>query len=327
MSASAATVGSSRRPDVLAVHSVDHIAFAVPDLAEAKRFYDAFGLEVRSVPGALQIHAAADPRHCWIKIDEGPGKHLHYVSFGIYAEDLPRFRDQLTKSGLLTAAPAGIAPSMIGRQPSDSLWLRDPHGIALELHVAPKRTPNEKALTERRSTPAGVVGSYSRAKAAKVRPERLSHIALFSPDVPRSVAFYNETLGIRLSDRSLDIVAFMHGAHGSDHHMVAFVKSHGPGLHHVSWAVQTLDEVGLGAAQMHAAGYLRGWGTGRHVLGSNYFYYVRDPWGSHCEYSFDIDYVPASMDWEAGEHAPEDALYLWGPDLPQDFMDNTEVAA
>ena len=28
------------------------------------------------------------------------------------------------------------------------------------------------------------------------------------------------TLGLRLSDRSGNIVAFMHGIHGSDHHMI-----------------------------------------------------------------------------------------------------------
>lgn len=318
MAANAASSSASRRPGVLAVHSVDHIAFAVPDLEQARQFYGAFGLDVRSVPGGLELHAADNPGHCWVKLSEGPAKRLRYVSFGIFADDLPRFRDRLTRMSLLAAPPAGI-------EPSDSLWLRDPHRNAIELRVADKRSPNDKKITERRSTPAGVVASYSRSKAARVRPERLSHVALFSADVPRSVAFYGETLGIRLSDSSLDIVAFMHGAHGSDHHMIAFVKSSGPGMHHMSWAVGSLDEVGLGAAQMEAAGHPRGWGTGRHILGSNYFYYVRDPWGSHCEYSFDIDYVPATMDWNAGDHAPEDALYLWGPNLPPDFMDNTEV--
>jgi catechol 2,3-dioxygenase-like lactoylglutathione lyase family enzyme len=319
MPASTANNTASRRPGVLAVHSLDHIAFAVPSLAEAKKFYGAFGLDVATVPGGIELHAAGNPKHCWAKISEGP-KRLRYMSFGIFADDLPRFRDKLTSAGLLTAPPPGI-------QPSDSLWLRDLHGNAVELQVAEKVTPNDKRMTERKSTPAGVVASYGRSKAAVVHPERLSHVAFFSADVPRSVAFYNETLGVRLSDGSLDLVAFMHGAHGSDHHMIAFVKSGGPGLHHMSWDVASLDEVGLGAAQMKAAGYPRGWGTGRHVLGSNYFFYVRDPWGSHCEYSFDIDYVPATMDWKAGNHPPEDSLYLWGPDLPPDFMENTELAA
>jgi catechol 2,3-dioxygenase-like lactoylglutathione lyase family enzyme len=321
MSANAAATSTvKRRPGILAVHSVDHVAFAVPDLEQARQFYAAFGLTVKPVVGGLEVYAAGNPNHCWLRICAGPGKRLRYVSCGIFADDLPRFREKLTRLELLQAPPENLPPS-------DSLWLRDPHGVALELRVADKLTPDDKIISERKSTPAGVVASYSRGKAPKVQPERFSHLALFSPDVARSVQFYQDVLGIRLSDKSLDLVAFMHGAHGSDHHMIAFVKSNAPGMHHLSWTVGSLDEVGLGAAQMQAAGHPRGWGTGRHILGSNYFYYVRDPWGSHCEYSFDIDYVPATMDWNAGDHAPEDALYLWGPDLPADFMNNTEVVS
>jgi hypothetical protein len=33
----------------------------------------------------------------------------------------------------------------------------------------------------------------------------------------------------RLSDRSGDGIAFLHGIHGSHHHMIAFVKSSAPG--------------------------------------------------------------------------------------------------
>lgn len=110
-----------------------------------------------------------------------------------------------------------------------------------------------------------------------VQPRALSHLLFFSADVPRMIAFNTEVLSLRLSDRSDDIVAFMHSPHGSDHHLVALAKSHAAGLHHSSWEVGSLDEVGSGAEQMRAAGFDRGWGLGRHVLGSNYFHYVRDP--------------------------------------------------
>ena len=76
---------------------------------------------------------------------------------------------------------------------------------------------------------------------------------------------------------------------------------------------------------MRNAGYTKGWGTGRHLLGSNYFHYVQDPWGSFAEYSFDIDYVPAGTVWQDGNFPPEDSLYLWGPSVPQDFIFNTEA--
>ena len=78
---------------------------------------------------------------------------------------------------------------------------------------------------------------------------------------------------------------------------------------------------------MRGAGYDKGWGLGRHVLGSNYFHYVRDPWGSYAEYSFDIDFVPAGSLWPAADHSPEDALYVWGPALPEDFITNHEPCA
>lgn len=80
-----------------------------------------------------------------------------------------------------------------------------------------------------------------------------------------------------------------------------------------------------GAMQMADRGYSKGWGLGRHVLGSNYFHYVRDPWGSYSEYSSDIDYIPADCDWPAADHQPEDAIYLWGPQIWADFIVNYEI--
>ena len=78
---------------------------------------------------------------------------------------------------------------------------------------------------------------------------------------------------------------------------------------------------------MAQAGYEQGWGIGRHVLGSNYFRYVRDPWGSYAEYSYDIDFVEAGNVWPSADHCAEDSLYVWGPSLPQDFIVNHELPA
>jgi catechol 2,3-dioxygenase len=118
----------------------------------------------------------------------------------------------------------------------------------------------------------------------------------------------------------------MHGIYGSDHHMVAFALSDAPGLHHCSWDVGNINDIGLGAMLMADKGYSKGWGLGRHVLGSNFFHYIRDPWGSYSEYSADIDYIPKTQMWEAGDHDPEDSFYLWGPNVPEDFVINYEAA-
>jgi catechol 2,3-dioxygenase-like lactoylglutathione lyase family enzyme len=181
-------------------------------------------------------------------------------------------------------------------------------------------------VTSRPAVPPGTGAAPRRSQAGVTRPRRLSHILLFSPDVLRSVRFYCDALGLRLSDHSGDIVAFLHGAHASDHHMLAFAKSDGPGLHHSSWDVPDIDAVGIGMEQMAARGYTQGWGVGRHVIGSNYFRYVRDPWGSLAEYSAEIDFIPADLDWKVGDYPPEDSFYVWGPPVPDDFVTNHETA-
>lgn len=309
----------SRRPGVLAVHSVDRVVFSVPDLAEAERFYAAFGLEPRRQGGRVDVHAHGDA-HCWLELHAGgPVKKLAYIRFGIFAEDEAAFRARIAAAG------NGCAPHPLGTDAG--LWFSDPDGTPMQLVVASKVSPSVRSQPSVQTAPApGAGAAPARSKVGQVRPRRLSHMIKFTPDVGRMVDFCSDFLGIRLSDRSADIVAFMHSAHGSDHHMIAFAKSEGTGLHHTSWDVGSIDEVGRGAEQMREAGFTRGWGVGRHVLGSNYFYYARDPWGSYAEYSYDIDYIPATLDWPAADHPPEDSFYLWGPQVPEDFVTNFEVA-
>jgi len=107
--------------------------------------------------------------------------------------------------------------------------------------------------------------------------------------------------------------------------MIAFLKSNAPGLHHLSWDVGSVDDIGRGATHMLEKGFAKGWGLGRHVLGSNFFHYVGDPWGSFSEYSAGIDFVPVDCDWDTGDHDPEDSFYVWGPNPPDYFAFNAEA--
>ena len=302
-----------------AVHSVNRFVYTVPDLRQAQRFYTAFGLDVRATQGQLDLHTFGHP-HCWASIHETRGpKKLAYVSYGVHAGDLDAFKARISKLGI------GCEPHPLSG--GDGVWLRDPDGIAIQLVVATKVSPSEKCKPIPGAAVApGKAAAPSRSRVEAVRPRYLSHILRFTPDVPRMMQFSQDVLGLRVSDRSLDVIAFMHTPHGSDHHLVAFAKSNAPGLHHSSWDVGSLEDVGRGSEQMRKHGYSKGWGVGRHVLGSNYFYYVQDPWGSFAEYSFDIDYVPAGFDWPAADHPPEDSLYVWGPALPEDFIRNYEAA-
>ncbi|MES2258101.1 MAG: VOC family protein [Pseudomonadota bacterium] len=299
-----------------AVHSVHEFVFSVPDLAQAVHFYDSFGLDTRMEDGALALYTKGNP-HRWGRIYPGPEKSLLWLTLGIFADEVAAFEARFAALGIeRIAAPPGADPA--------GIWISAPDGLPLCLLVAPKTSPSASPV--RTFTPeSGSAGrAPRRSELRKVHPRHLSHILLFTPDVGVGIDFYSRVLGLRLSDRSGDIVAFLHSPHGSDHHLVAFAKSHSYGLHHSSWDVASFDDIGAGTQQMTEAGYPHGWGIGRHVLGSNYFRYVRDPWGSYAEYSFDIDFIPPTLEWAAGDYAPEDSLYVWGPVVPAEFIENHE---
>lgn len=303
---------SVKRPGALGVHSIDHFGLQLPDLEKARTFYEAFGLEVRDEGGGLALYAKGNP-HRWALVHEGPVKQLQYLSFGIYGEDEADIDARFDALGI---------KRMQGR--NDGQWIEGFDGLPIQLVVAEKSSPSAKTRFEARSTAAAQSGAVFTSAAPKVHPRTLSHFALFTTDVIAATDWYEKVLGLRLSDGSGPVVAFLHGAHGSDHHLLALVGSTHRGMHHASWDVGSFQEVGLGSAQMMRAGYKEGWGVGRHVLGGNYFYYARDPWGSYWEYSADIDFIPADCDWPSAQHAPEDSFYLWGPDVPPELVSNLE---
>ena len=317
MTANPGFVAPSKETGALGVHSLDQFVLAVPDAHVAQEFYGNFGLDVQAKGKTLEIMTFGH-EHRWGSVVEGKTKALHHLSFGCYAEDLPRLKARIEGAGVaLVDPPPGFE--------SNGFWFRNPENVLIEVKVAPKVSPAGKSDSIWTPAPAGTAGAAIRANWPPVRPRRLSHVLIFTADVSASILFYERTLGLRLSDRASDLVAFMHGIHGSDHHLLAIVKSSAPGFHHCSWDVSSINDIGLGAMRMHDKGWTKGWGLGRHVLGSNYFHYVRDPWGSFAEYSCDIDYIPKENLWPAADHKPEDSFYLWGPDVPPEFTINYEA--
>ena len=311
----------------LAVHSIERIVFTIPEIETAEKFYAAFGMNAKRSDSAshkvLDIYTHGHP-HRWMSvIANGEAKKIQYLSFGIYEADKAAFAAKISSLGL-NCKPSDYASEA---EKENGIWLKTPEGTLLQLTVAAKVSPNQKTVHAPKRVPArGDAAAQMRTQAKPVHPRHLSHVLMFSANVGGMITFCEDVLGLKLSDRSVDIVAFMHTPHGSDHHLFAFVKSDGPGLHHTSWDVGSLDDVGEGSEQLRTAGYPDGWGVGRHVLGSNYFYYARDPWGSFAEYSFDIDYVAKGKDWVSGDYPPEDSFYLWGPAVPEWFTVNTETA-
>ncbi|MBU6224778.1 MAG: VOC family protein [Burkholderiales bacterium] len=312
-------IKNPKRHETQAVHSLDRVVFTVPDLKEAENYYATFGLEVKKRSNAVDLYTFGH-NHCWATIlPSAEKKKLQYMVFAAYAEDMALIGERIKQSGYPHGQPHPLGSN-------EGLWVVHPEGFYVQVIEAEKSSPSAKSepLNAPRA-PVGKGNAPARSVIQPVRPRRLSHALLFSAKVAQSATFFSDVLGLRVTDRSDDFIVFMHGIHGSDHHMLGIVASEGPGLHHLSWDVASLDEVGLGMEQMLQAGYTKGWGVGRHVLGSNYFFYSRDPWGSFSEFSYDIDFVPSDHDWMMGNHPQNDSFYVWGPLVPEEFVINYEA--
>ena len=104
----------------------------------------------------------------------------------------------------------------------------------------------------------------------------------------------------------------LHALH-ADHHNVAFLTSKGPG---------STTRRSRSARSTRSRSALRGcatpagrWAGARPpVIGSNYFYYTRDPWGSFAEYYHDLDFIPRSA--PGSPDFPEETRLCLGPPLP-----------
>jgi len=305
----------------MAVLGVAGYTLELPEMGAGVSFYTAAGLVAAVTEDRATLSCPGGQTPCVNLIRGGTRMRLHHVTLRAEAMD-EIARNVPAHGGKVVEVPAGFA--------DEGLWVSDPHGVLFHLiegdpepDVPVAQTfainaPGE--IVRKRRSAMAPVGSYPPA-----RPRKLGHVALFSPDVMASVAFVTDAFGMGLADRAQDIVAFCCARHNSDHHVIAFAKSPGTGLHHASFLVADPDEVGrAGQALATAAG--RGqWGFGRHTIGSNFFHYIQDPWGSWFEYYADMDFIDDHALWQPTVYGMEDAMANWGPPVPSDFVHNYQA--
>jgi catechol-2,3-dioxygenase len=122
----------------------------------------------------------------------------------------------------------------------------------------------------------------------RVRPRKLGHAVLGSTDHQATMSFFTDGLGFKVSDRIKGVGAFMRCS--TDHHNVLVLAAPVSFLHHTSWQVDDVDDVGRGAcAMLEGRPERHVWGLGRHYAGSNFFWYLKDPAGNFSEYYSDMD--------------------------------------
>ena len=101
-----------------------------------------------------------------------------------------------------------------------------------------------------------------------------------------------------------------------------------PFFHHSSWQVNDVDEIGQGAHHLLAVDPSRNvWGLGRHFLGSNLFWYFRDPAGNFAEYFADLDQIGDDDEWDRPRLGARQVVVRVGTTGPQATSSNPDDLA
>jgi catechol 2,3-dioxygenase-like lactoylglutathione lyase family enzyme len=298
----------------MGLHGLRSVTMGVPNVDETAAYYADFGL-------------TPEPDHWFSTTDGGRQLQIAYAPTRRLlamrvaaddADDLDRVAGSLTRIGIASS-----------RDP-DGLETAEPvTGMHVRLEIAPRLRQDEVPATSYNGpgrTERPDVRAPAFARPGPVRPRKLGHAVLGSTDHDRTAAFFTDGLGFKVSDRIKGAASFMRCS--TDHHNVLVLGAPVDFLHHTSWQVDDVDEVGRGAFAMLAGNPERHvWGLGRHYAGSNFFYYLKDPAGNFSEYYSDMDCIVDDQLWTPEDLEGARGLFSWGPPPPPSFLHPDDLAA
>jgi catechol 2,3-dioxygenase-like lactoylglutathione lyase family enzyme len=297
----------------MALHQLTSVTIGVPNVAETAAYYADFGLTdlgdgtFATIDGGRQL-----------TISHAPTRRLVDLTVGADdADDTGRVAAGLERLGLAVT------------REGDAVSAREPvTGLLATVEVSPRLeqpfvspTPyNGPGRPERTGDRApGVL------RNDPVRPLKLGHVVIGSTDYAVTSRFFTEGLGFKASDYLKGAGAFLRCS--TDHHNVLVLAAPVNFLHHTSWQVEDVDEIGRGACAMlegHPERHV--WGLGRHHAGSNFFWYLRDPAGNFSEYYSDMDCIVDDQLWTPETLEGARSLFSWGPPPPPSFLRPDDLA-
>jgi catechol 2,3-dioxygenase-like lactoylglutathione lyase family enzyme len=263
----------------------DELVFGVDDMEVSTQYLLDYGLQPReggrfeALDGtAVVVVRASDPT---LPPPLRPAPSLRETTYGVGDEStLEAIAAELSRDRDVVRASDGSVCCVddMGFALRFKLTIRRPFKAPADLTNAPG-SPPQRPVNELGITPD-----------MQVTPRTLSHVVLFVPDVARAEAFYRR-LGFRTTDRFTNAGPFMRPAGTLEHHTLFLIQAPPfmQGVEHFTFHVGSGTELLLAGTRFEAKGYQTFWGPGRHLLGSNWFWYFNSPLGCHVEYDADMD--------------------------------------
>lgn len=268
---------------------VDLITLGVVDMDAGQKFFRDYGLtEIETGATGAIFHAKDGTGVAVRHVDDkglpaavAPGPNFREAIWGVSGKDV------------LEAIGANLSGDrQVSRDAASVLHTTDDDGYPIAFRVTERHAfAAEPSLVNVPGLPplrkANVVADY----ASSVAPSVMSHLVLHTPDPERAARFYVDRLGFRVTDRFTGAGVFLRSAGSSDHHNLFLFKGPSLGLHHIAFHVRDHLELMLASKSLMAKGWESAWGPGRHIFGSNHFWYFHSPFGGAMEYDADMDIV------------------------------------
>jgi Glyoxalase/Bleomycin resistance protein/Dioxygenase superfamily len=298
----------------MALHRLTSVTMGVPNVAETGSYYAEFGLRAAgdgwftTRDGGRQLRIVAAPTRRLLALHVGADNY----------DDLARAADRLTRLGVdveRTASSISAVEKATGTRATVEIA---PRLVQDPVEATPYNWPGRPERPDSRAP--GVLDS------ARVQPRKLGHAVVGSTDLAVTQAFFADGIGFKVSDTIKGVGAFLRCS--TDHHNLLVLAAPVSFLHHTSWQVDDVDEVGRGACDMLAGHPERHiWGMGRHYAGSNFFWYLKDPAGNFSEYYSDMDCIVDDQLWTPEVLEGARGLFRWGPPPPPSFLAPEDLAA
>jgi catechol 2,3-dioxygenase-like lactoylglutathione lyase family enzyme len=297
------------------LHRVSSVTIGVPDVEKTSEFYRDFNLS-ESEPG---VFATADGGE-QLRLVQTPIRRL--VELALAADnpdDVDRIASQVAA---LDIDVKRTEDGLSAVDPGTDVRVRVEIAPRLQQEPAPQTPYNGPGRIDRLGRSPKLRPTDAQVQA---RPRKLGHVVIGTTDLEPSKRFFMEGIGFKLSDQMMGRAFFLRCS--EDHHNLLLQQAPVKFLHHTSWQVEDVDEIGLGAQYLLSKDSARHtWGLGRHHVGSNFFWYFRDPAGNFAEYYSDMDCIPDDQMWQPQTWEGMRSLYSWGPPPPPSFLRPDDLA-
>jgi len=297
----------------MTIQRVESVVYAAEDVEAGIRYFEDWGLETveRGASGAVfrtrenqtvHIGRAGDAA---LAPSPEAGPTLCESVWGVDCKDgLDAIGAELTKDREVTSDADG------------TLHSKDDTGFSIAFRVSDRTTVDLDAPR------FNLNDAMPRLNAPidpeqRVSPIRLGHVVFNIPadGWEQAASFYIDRLNFRLSDRANDTGSFMRCEGGRDHHNLFL--AHRPdraGVNHTAYEVHDFDQIMLGGKYMKSRGWEPNTRPGRHIMGSNLFWYFKNPSGGVTEYFADMDRMDDDWEPRIWETNPGFAMWMFGDD-------------